>query len=510
MVDDRTIISGPGESADALAARLSRLTPGRVVLVIEDGATPSLDLVDLQRLQRQAARNRLELALVTDDPDLADTARALRLPVFASVEEAHQRPLRFRLPDRSFLFRPPPAAWIDPEDALEVWRRHRRERRRPPAWLWAISTLVFILVLAAVTLGALVVWPSAQVRLVPISRPVGAVVTLVADPAAQEVDETAGIVPARYLPVEVEGEAHITTTGVKDIPDAPARGRVVFTNLMPQPLTVPKGTIVRTNAGVPVRFATLADAEVPANGQTMVEVEALDKGPAGNVAAGVISRIEGALAFQLRVTNPEPTQGGAARQVRAVTQADQDRLQAALLEQLQAQALEQMRTELRPTEFVVTPSLQLVDVLDVATDRYIGEQADVLGMQMRVRMQAIAVDETPAHQLALAALQRQVIPGYTLIASSVTPPRRVDTVSIDEQGRVTFRLAVSGAMTAQLDLDEALRAVRGQPLARARALLMQKLPLERPPDIQVSPSWFPYMPFLGVRITVNLATMSDG
>jgi len=381
--------------------------------------------------------------------------------------------------------------------------------RHRPLVLGAAAAL-FVLALAAVVLGALVVWPSAQVRLVPISRPVGAVMTLVADPGAQEVDAAAGVVPARYLSVEVEGEAHITTTGVKDIPDAPARGRVVFTNLMPQPLTVLKGTIVRTNAGVPVRFATLADAEVPANGQTMVEVEALDKGPAGNVAAGVISRIEGALAFQLRVTNPEPTQGGAARQVRAVTQADQDRLQAALLEQLQAQALEQMRTELRPTEFVVTPSLQLVDVLDIATDRYIGEQAEVLGMQMRVRMQAIAVDEAPAHQLALAALQRQVIPGYTLIASSVTPPRRGDTVSLDEQGRVTFRLAVSGAMTAQPDLNEAIRAVRGQPLARARALLMQKLPLERPPDIQVSPPWFPYMPFLGVRITVDLTTMDDG
>lgn len=509
-MDDRTIISRPGESADALAARLGRLTPGRVVLVIEDGVAASFDLVDLQRLQRQAARNRLELALVTDNPDLVDAARELRLPVFASVEEAHNRPLRFRLPDRSFLFRPPPAAWIDPEDALEVWQRHRRERRRPAAWLWALSALAFVLALAVVVLGTLVVWPSAHIRLVPISRPVGAVVTLVADPGAQEVDEAAGVVPARYLPVEVEGEAHITTTGVKDIPDAPARGRVVFTNLMPQPLTIPKGTIVRTNAGVPVRFATLTDADVPANGQTMVEVEALDKGPAGNVAAGVISRIEGALAFQLRVTNPEPTQGGAARQVRAVTQADQDRLQAALLEQLQTQALEQMRAELRPTEFVVTPSLQLVDVLDVTTDRYVGEQADVLGMQMRVRMQAIAVDEAPAHQLALAALRRQVIPGYTLIASSVTLPRRNDTVSIDEAGRITFRLAVSGAMTARLDLDEAIRAVRGQPLARARTILTEKLPLESPPDIQVSPPWFPYMPFLGVRITVDLATIDGG
>lgn len=512
-MDDHTIYIRPGDNAGAIVARLSRLTPGRAIVVFENGAAESINRVGLQLIERQATRNRLDLALVTDSPDLADEARELGLPTFASVEAARRHSWRSTAKrsiarqgvDLSAL----PDAPIDPDDALEMRRRTLAARRRRHWLWWAVSVAIFIFAIAVVAGVALLLWPSAHVRLSPISRPVSAVITLVVDPAAQEVDEEAGVVPARYLPVEVENQAQITTTGAKDIPDAPARGDVVFTNLLPQPVTIPKGTIVRTNAGAPVRFATTADVVAPPNGQVTAPVEALDKGPVGNVAAGVISRIDGALALQLRVANPQPTQGGAARQVRAVTQADRDRLQAALLEQLQSQALERMMAELQPTEFLVTSSLRLVEVLDVTYDRFVGEQADVLGMQMRVRMQAVAVDEAPARRLALAALERQVLPGYTLIPSSVATPRRSNTIDVDENGRMTFRMAVNGAMTARLDLDAAMRAARLQPLTRARAILADQLPLEQPPEIQVSPSWFPYMPFLSVRTTVELVTIDQ-
>jgi hypothetical protein len=506
-MNGRTIYSKPREDVGAIAARLSQLTPGRAIVVLENGAARPLDKVDLQRLQRQAARNRLELALVTDDPALADQARELRLPVFVSVEAAQRRDWR------TFGGRPgpelsaPPDKPMDPADAHEMWRRHRRGRRRQHWLLWAASVAVFTLAVAVVATAALIVLPSAHIRLVPISRSVGAVVTITADPSAQEADAEALVVPARYLPVEVENEAQITTTGAKDIPDAPAQGSVVFTNVLPQPLTIPRGTVVRTNAGAPVRFSTTGDVTVPPSGQATVPVQALDNGLAGNVGAGVINRIEGALALQLRVANPEPTYGGSARQMRAVTQADQDRLQAALLEQLRLQALDRMQADLQATESLVTSSLRLVEVLDVTYDRFVGEQADVLGMQMRVRMQAVAVDEAPGRQLALAALERQVLPGYALIPASVATPRRSDDIRVDADGQITFRMSVSGAMTARLELDETIRALRLKPIAEARTLLAQRLPLERPPDIQASPPWFPFMPFLSVRTTTELATI---
>ncbi len=510
-MSERTIHSKAGEDVAAIAARLDGLAPGRVVLVFDDGSSDpnhSLSRLDLLRLQRYATHHGLELGLVAADLDLIEEARALGLPVFDSIHKAQRR--KWPSPAQKSRIVSQTPAVIDPDDVLEMWRRNRALRRQPHWLVWAVSALVFALTLAGLVATVLVIWPNARVRLVPISRPVTAVVTLVADPAVTEADEAAGVVPARYLPVEVENQAQITTSGTKDIPDTPASGKVVFINILPQPVSIPKGTIVRTSAGVPVRFATTDNVDVPAAGGAMAPVEALDLGPVGNVAAGVINRIEGSLALQLRVTNPEPTQGGSARQVRAVSQTDRDRLQAALLQQLQEQALAQVSADLKPTEFVVTPSLRLVDVLDASYDRYVGEQADLLGMQMRVRMQVIAVDEAPARTLALAALARQVPPGYTLIPASVTTPRRSESVQVDENGRITFRMAASGAVAAQVDLNEVKRAIRGQPLVKVRDYLASKLPLARPPQIEVSPAWFPYLPFLSVRTTVELTTVGDG
>jgi len=108
----------------------------------------------------------------------------------------------------------------------------------------------------------------------------------------------------------VEGTGQIATTGRRDVPDAKASGEVTLVNLLPQDVNVPRGTVVRTSAAVPVRFQITQDVVVPANGQITVPIEALNPGLTGNVGALLINQVEGPLASALRVFNTNPTSGG--------------------------------------------------------------------------------------------------------------------------------------------------------------------------------------------------------
>jgi multiple sugar transport system permease protein len=85
----------------------------------------------------------------------------------------------------------------------------------------------------------------------------------------------------------------------------PAFGNVVFTNETNQPITVPEGTIVRTDAANPVTYRITEEVVVPAGENIAAPFEAMDEfaGSVGNTRRDSIKVIEGPLADQLAVTN---------------------------------------------------------------------------------------------------------------------------------------------------------------------------------------------------------------
>ncbi|HEX8118196.1 MAG TPA: baseplate J/gp47 family protein [Pyrinomonadaceae bacterium] len=101
-----------------------------------------------------------------------------------------------------------------------------------------------------------------------------------------------------------------------------ARGFVRFKLSNEEPGRVyhlPVGTIVGTDASPSIHFRTLTSASVSREGkEALVEVEAAERGPGGDVAAGAVKRIDPAYAERflslggavVAVTNEQPLAGG--------------------------------------------------------------------------------------------------------------------------------------------------------------------------------------------------------
>jgi hypothetical protein len=337
--------------------------------------------------------------------------------------------------------------------------------------------------------------------LTPKARLLAIAVEIVADPVAQVVD--GNVIPARTVRVEVEAEGRTTTTGLRDVPSDQARGTVVFTSLDGRATSIPQGTGVRTTSGTQVRFRTTQTVAIePRIGATVeAPIAAVEPGPAGNVRAQIINAIDGPLGLQLAVVNPAPTSGGASAPRPAVTEADRERLMEELSARLLADGLTAIQGQVAPGEFLANESVRVEAVVAETYDLPAGEQADTVGLTLRLAVSGLAVSEGDARSVAQGTLAAVVAAGETFLPGQERYVRE-RTSSIDEDGRAHFVIQAEGAAVPVINRETIREAIRGRPLDEAALTLTGLLPLSRVPRVDVSPLWMSRLPWMPFRIEV--------
>ncbi|MBP6471569.1 MAG: baseplate J/gp47 family protein [Chloroflexi bacterium] len=505
----------PLDSDDDITSICDRLDwagESQALLVLPEDGGVLREGLDLVRLRRHADRRRLDVGLVTAVPDITRQAKALGLPVFISVETAeHSRRGWWRGRRRAEVVGLPTVGGVKAEELrpAQIDEGDRQEARRrlapvssPRLWIFRYAAiLLFFMVVAAVFVAVSYAVPGATVRLRPDVLPIEITKQIVADPALEEVDYGRSAVPARILSANQSWQAGAETSGVAEVPSASARGKVVFVNRQAQEVVAPAGTRVRTSAGSTIVFQTLNEAIVPGveGGTAEVEVVAVEPGPQGNVAANQVNEIEGTLALQLEVRNLEAIEGGGVREEKAVTSADQERLRAQVLQFLQAVSASEMEAQTTPFEFLARDSVRVVSVNSETYSHFPGEQTDRLALEMRADVVGTAVNANAASGIVYEALATAVPDGYVLVPNSIKYTRG-DVVAVDEAGRVTFEMTGEVLAAADLELEQVLNDISGQPPDLAIAYLFEQLPLRAVPEVAIWPNWFNRLPYVPARI----------
>jgi hypothetical protein len=501
------------DDAASVRDRLSFLRGNRVLLIWPEEGTILTRKLDLVLIQREAMRRSIRLALVTHDPQVIQNATELNISTFETIGASERgRWRRGRSKVFTNRYQRPQDEPI-PDDLKEVASRiYAEESAIQRRWRRIrLTGLVIVLLLLAGVL-TYVFLPSATVILIPAQGTVSSQIELIADPAYPSIDVENRIIPATKLSVQVEDTGTIETTGSEDLGDALSTGSVVFINQTAQVVTIPADTMVITSAGFPIQFRTTQEATLDGGVGLQVEVpiEALptSAGEIGNVESGVINTVVGSLAEVVTVRNLAPTNGGASRSQRAVSQTDMDRLLETVRQQLQARAYVEMEPRLSETQFIILETVRIAEERSdwMTFSAQVGDVTDTLSLTMRVIVEAVAVDEQFGNQIAYAELSRQVQPGQFIKPETVSYARgavsNVDPVT----SRVTFSMSGSGQVSSDINTEAIREQIAGQSVNDAVAFLVSRLPLQQgtTPVILVSPDWFGGMPPLAMRITVQV------
>ncbi|RLC82945.1 MAG: hypothetical protein DRI61_00785 [Chloroflexi bacterium] len=482
------------EDIISIRDRLDWVKAQRVILVIPKGNKALTNPIHMKLLLRKARDLALEVALVTRDALVRRLAREVGIPVFGSVARAKRsKPSKVSASKAQPLLSRVPG--VPRATSLVI----PREREGIPVWALMLIIIPFVVM---VIIGSVLFIPSAQVKLSPLRETLNETITITADPNIRKIDYAEASVPARKVRMEITGRGNIPTTAKKDVPDAKATGTVVFINKTNQEVIIPMGTVVGTSTGVNIRFTTVDTATLPPAFQSRVEVGivAVDPGPMGNVGAYLINKVEGALALQVQVLNPNPTSGGTVKQVNVVTKADKDRLKSIVLQKLYQQAYQAFLEKIPKDSLLIPQTINVIPTGE-SYDHFVDEVADELSLELKAVALGLTVNRDDLRALATYLMQDKVPEGYEMVEEKLS--FEVVEAQKGEEGRYTVNLRVMGPVLASIDVNSIRDRIRGLPLEKAQEKL-RALPLRKEPEVAISPDWFNRMPWLPFRINIRL------
>lgn len=470
----------------------------RILLVWPGFEKVALRPVDLRILKGHARYLGSELGLVTRQAEIQRAAHGFGIPVFRSTAEAQRR----MWPPSEHPTRQRRLGGVGGAETLQAMREG--SRRRP-----GLSSNVYVRigsfssgVLAVLVLAAVFV-PSATIRLTPISREQAVTLPVKVSVGAQAA-VTGGSVSSRPLNVSVSGTQTLPISSTGDIPQDKAAGSIDLKNLTNISQDVPAGTIVYSISPTSARFATQERVVLPANVGALigVPIQAVQAGAVGNVPANSIQAVEGAIGASISVTNPAPTSGGTNRTTAIPNADDRARVRSQLVALLQSQAVDKMATLIGPQDVLLVTTLKAGKIEMEKYEPAAGEPGAEITLNLTMDFQAAYVKADDLRQMAIGALNASAPAGYIPDANSLTFDL-LQAGPSEQSDPPQFEVRVKCTLVHEVDLERAAALARGSSPALAAARLRSEFPLATPPEISLSPSWWPWLPLIPFRLTVT-------
>ena len=466
----------------------------RILLVWPKYEKVTLRLLDLKVLQRHADSLGAQLGLVTRRLNVKRDAESLGIPVFKTTTAAQKDVWPDSAPRQQRIPKPP---------RLDL--REMRDDVYPKESAWRTSligrVIAFSFGVVAVLAIAGIFIPRAGVTLYPEQQTQTVHIPVNASADFDSVSIT-GNIPARVISTTISAEETTSVTSEITIPNTKARGVVRFVNLGSDEIDIPIGTIIST-PGL-IRFATLNETRLSPGADEFVEVrvEALEGGEDGIVDAETITVIEGPLGVLMTVSNPDATVGGTDFKSIGPSEADRTKLRNTLLDKLSAEAKTKMRAQLQVGDLFLEDSFESVEILNEEYFPPEGGEGETLTLKMEVEFSAQYVTNDDLQQMANSTLGSAAAQGY--IPSGDAAFKLLTEPIIDFNGTAHFDLEVTQYSLREVNPARVFSVVRGSTPAEAQSALQKEFSLRDQTQIQITPSWWKWMPLIPFNISVEL------
>jgi len=485
------------DDVTSLRDKMSWAKTPRILLVYPRRSRTLKRTLDLRLLQRHALLLGAQLAIVAPSADIRQSARELGIPIFKTAAIAQRRTWQ-----PQYIIQPP----LRRTPHKDLRRMQRADL--PPEGHWqnllGIRLLFFSLAVLAVLALLVLFFPSATVVLAPETRMQSQTISLSASQQESTVD-LAGSLPAHLVVNILERSKTVPVTGSVITPNFPAAGMARFRNLGFAKVIIPAGTVVRTTGSPSVRFATSADAVMPAGvAKTLdVPVHAIEPGTSGNLPADTLVALEGDLGTSLAVTNPSPTTGGSDHIAPVQTADDRTHLQDALVAEILDQCKASLPQSIGQADTYFPDTLAIAKVLSETYFPADGQTGATLSLTMNVQCQAEYATAEDVNTLASLTLDTAIPSGFEPVSSAVTAVSSGVPIT-DANGITSWKVLAQRLLRAHIDPVETMQLIQGRSLNTAGRQLTSTLQLVAAPTIKVTPAWWPWLPVFSFRIAVSI------
>jgi len=453
--------------------------------------------LELKLLRQHAISMGMQLAVVTKDRRVKFFARQVNFPVFKTILQAQNSEW-----EQNKLQDIPLKEKSQYTKLLELRQNLAPEA---PAWWEHPAARVLSLsisVLAFMSLAVLII-PGATITIVPKVESQSMIFDILADPSTTIINYSSGSIPTYKVETVVQGEETIHVSGSAVFPDQSAVGQLSFKNTSSEDITIPVGTMVKTRGTLPIRFITTSNKEITVKPEQTVQLEAqaMIAGVSGNLAKNQLVVIEGSLPSSLTVTNLIPTTGGTQKNIPAPSSQDQASLRKQLITTLERAALEKMQTQLAEGDWIISPTLTLVETSSETYFPALGEPGNNLKLAMEAQFQAQVISDDTLRRLVEPIMDAYTPSGYLGVPNSLAFTQTNQPIQVDN-GKAQFRIKATRSVQAQIPQKLVAQSVLGRTTSQAEENLLASIPVAERAQINLFPGWWPRMPWLGMRVSI--------
>jgi baseplate J-like protein len=338
-------------------------------------------------------------------------------------------------------------------------------------------------------------------------------------------------IPSQVLTYTASASGQGIATGTSKQGNQVASGTVTFTNTGPSQLDIPTGTVLSTTGASPVQFVTSADVLVLAGANNSIPspVQAQLPGESGNVPANSITIIppdsltkiaknnQGVTpptAKTLTVTNPDPTTGGGASNVTAVTSTDANALAATLQQHVQKAVTAWLKNVIHPGDVAGPPVPNVVASATPVPGETFNTTPPVGQPAPGGKFTGVLTAKVSVLVIRNAAIQAAGKAQLKVYASHMTPPAVVATSSPatvkstpSQDGKsLMVTIKSTGHVVQQVPTQQISQQLAGKSLDQAKIYINNGQAgitgVTIPPNIAVFPPFMGFMPFRPEQIHI--------
>jgi hypothetical protein len=172
------------------------------------------------------------------------------------------------------------------------------------------------------------------------------------------------------------------------------------------------------------------------------------------------------------------------------------------LAELRKQALDQFTQNLSPGDVPFPDTLTASQTLDETYQPEESQPSETLTLTMQVKFTIQYAQAYDLNVLAAAALDAGLTKEMLPVADTLSV--EITSKPASQAGRVTnFTIHTSRVLKPNINLSSVAFAVQGLSPSEVGQRLESMFPLASPPQIELVPSWWPWLPLLQFRIVIN-------
>lgn len=487
----------PHDDLISVKDKLSWSKAQRVVLAWPRRGKVLSQFFDLSLLKRESERLGIRLAFVTHDAAVKENAAELGVPVYSSVSAAQRQAWSGQM--RKKIPRKLPVGY----ERLSVMRQEYHQKPRANLISNISRIFFFILGILAVTFLVGVFLPSAVVKIYP-ERTKQELKFQVGANEQQKTFSVTGEIPAKVKHVELTLEQTGVSTGLMDASVETARGTVHFASTSSLPITLFEGTLLQSEDDQKLLF--ILDSEViidPAIGGADGMVRAQKAGAEGNLPAGTVLTVLTDSGDRIQAMVKETFTGGKAISSPTPTDDDYYDLEKQMLNQLRSQAVMEIKNSLDADEILIPETLSDGQVVSRIRSVEPGNPADHFNLTLTVDFSAKTYRAADLYALSETLLDANLPNGMTPVKGSleVDPAANVE---LDAKGRPSWQVHVNRWIMPTVDHEMLTSRMAGINLGSVAETLSAIIPLRKASEVQISPSWWKWMPYISFRINLEV------